>query len=125
MLAAWWIYLSNTIQWSTGRYEGDLINQNILEISLQPSLRSLRLNPVFEPDNSNSVGHMKSSSMKIYFTTDLDGSGQTVAVADSGLDDDHGDFGNRIIANNDVIGDGSTADSGWHQLTFLAVLATA
>ena len=34
---------------------------------------------------------MKSSSMKIYFTTDLDGSGQTV-VADSGLDDDHGDF---------------------------------
>ena len=102
--------LDNTIQWSTGRYEGDLINQNILEISLQPSLRSIRFNPVFEPDNSNSVGHMKSSSMKIYFTTDLDGSGQTVAVADSGLDDDHGDFGNRIIANNDVIGDGSTAD---------------
>ena len=48
--------------------------------------------------------------MTSYFTTDLDGSGQIVAVADSGLDADHGDFGNRVVANNDVIGDGSTAD---------------
>ena len=53
---------------------------------------------------------MKTTVMKSYFTTDLDGSGQMVAVADSGLDEDHGDFGTRVVSSNDVIGDGSTAD---------------
>ena len=48
--------------------------------------------------------------MTTYFTTDLDGSGQTVAVADAGLDEDHGDFGTRVVGSFDVIGDGSTAD---------------
>ena len=43
-------------------------------------------------------------------TTDLDGSGQTVAVADAGLDEDHGDFGARVVGSYDVLGDGSTAD---------------
>ncbi|MFL2966600.1 MAG: hypothetical protein ACJZ5D_02770 [Candidatus Thalassarchaeaceae archaeon] len=42
--------------------------------------------------------------MKSFYTTDLDGSGQIIAVADSGLDHDHGDFGSRIIGNVDVIG---------------------
>ena len=56
--------------------------------------------------------------MEQYYTTDLDGSGQIVAVADSGLDHDHGDFGSRIIGNVDVIGDGSTADAhSGHALT--------
>ena len=41
---------------------------------------------------------MKTSTMTTYFTTDLDGSGQTVAVADAGLDEDHGDFGTRGLA---------------------------
>ena len=49
--------------------------------------------------------------MRSYYTTDLDGSGQIVAVADSGLDEDHGDFGSRVIASVDLIGDGSTADA--------------
>ena len=53
---------------------------------------------------------MKTSTMTTYFTTDLDGSGQTVAVADAGLDEDHGDFGTRVVGSFDVIGDGSTAD---------------
>ena len=53
---------------------------------------------------------MGTNVMTTYFTTDLDGSGQTVAVADAGLDEDHGDFGNRVVGNYDVIGDGSTAD---------------
>ena len=54
---------------------------------------------------------MNINAMKQYYTTDLDGSGQIVAVADSGIDEDHGDFGTRIIGNVDVIGDGSTADA--------------
>ena len=38
---------------------------------------------------------MGTNTMTTYFTTDLDGSGQIVAVADAGLDEDHGDFGTR------------------------------
>ena len=53
---------------------------------------------------------MKTNTMTTYFTTDLDGSGQIVGVADSGLDEDHGDYGTRVVGNFDVIGDGSTAD---------------
>ncbi len=102
--------LNNSIQWDIGRFEGDLIHSDIISITLQPSVRTIRFNPVFEIDNNNAVSHMQSSNMQIYFNTDLDGSGQTIAVADSGLDHDHGDFGNRIVANNDVINDGSTAD---------------
>ena len=59
--------------------------------------------------------------MRSYFTTDLDGSGQIVAVADSGLDEDHGDFGTRVVGNYDVIGDGSTADK--HSATALTLHA--
>ena len=102
--------LENTIQWDSGRYEGDLVNADLINIALQPSVAVIRYNPVFEIQNNNARSHMKTNNMQSYFTTDLDGSGQIVAVADSGLDEDHGDFGTRVIANNDVINDGSTAD---------------
>ncbi len=102
--------LKNTIRWDSGRYEGDLVDADLVNIALQPSVAVIRFNPVFEIQNDYARSHMKTNNMQTYFTTDLDGSGQIVAVADSGLDDDHGDFGNRVIANNDVINDGSTAD---------------
>lgn len=102
--------LNNTIKWDEGRYEGDLITSAIIDVALQPSVGVIRLNPVFEIHNNNARSHMKITNMQTYFTTDLDGSGQIVAVADSGLDEDHGDFGSRVVANNDVINDGSTAD---------------
>ena len=45
------------------------------------------------------------------FITGLNGSGQKIAVGDSGLDDDHGDFAGRIAALTSVTpGDSSTAD---------------
>ena len=69
---------------------------------------------MFTIDNNYARSHMAitgSYSVRSHFTTDLDGSGQIVAVADSGLDEDHGDFGTRIIESKDVIGDGSTADT--------------
>ena len=100
----------NIIQWDSGRYEGDLANTDIISIAQQPSVSVIRFNPVFEIQNNNARSHMKINNMATYFTTDLDGSGQIVAVADSGLDEDHGDFGTRVVANNDVINDGSTAD---------------
>lgn len=96
--------------WDEGRYEGTLASLELLTLMAQPSLRSFQFNPSFTTYNDNARSHMKVSSMTNYFTTDLDGSGQIVAVADSGLDEDHGDFGTRVVGNNDVIGDGSTAD---------------
>ena len=103
--------LSDIIKWDEGRYQGQLNSEQIAEIIMQPSVRSFRFNPQFSIDNDNARSHMKTTVMKSYFTTDLDGSGQIVAVADSGLDDDHGDFGTRLVSSNDVIGDGSTADT--------------
>ena len=102
--------LDDVIQWDEGRYEGTLITDELITLVLQPSIHSLRYNPLFTIENNNAGSHMKTGTMKIYFTSDLDGSNQTVAVADSGLDDDHGDFGNRVVGNYDVINDGSTAD---------------
>ena len=97
-------------KWDEGRYEGTLATTELLALMAQPSLRSLQFNPSFTAYNNNARSHMRTSEMTTYFTTDLDGSGQIVAVADSGLDEDHGDFGTRVVGNNDVIGDGSTAD---------------
>lgn len=96
--------------WDTGRYEGTLSEVDLPTLLRQPSLMQLRPDPAFSAFNDQSRGHMKTSTMTTYFTTDLDGSGQIVAVADAGLDEDHGDFGTRVVGNYDVIGDGSTAD---------------
>ena len=104
------VNFDNVIQWDEGRYEGNLITSDLVELAMQPSVSVIRFNPVFEIGNNNARSHMKANNMQSYFTTDLDGSGQIVAVADSGLDEDHGDFGSRVVANNDVINDGSTAD---------------
>ena len=104
------LVFSPSHQWDDGRFQGILTSENLVEIAAQPSLRILRFEPLFSGDNNQARTHMKTSQMTSYFTTGLDGSGQIVAVADSGLDEDHGDFGTRILSSNDVIGDGSTAD---------------
>ena len=93
-----------------GQYRGKLSVKTVLDVVRQPSVMWLRFEPQMAYDNDQSKNHMQINTMRSYFTTDLDGSGQIVAVADSGLDDDHGDFGTRIVGNYDVIGDGSTAD---------------
>ena len=102
--------LENIIHWGSGRYEGDLLDVDLIDIAHQPSVAVIRFNPAYKIHNNEARSHMNINNMQSYFTTDLDGSGQIVAVADSGLDEDHGDFGTRVIANNDVINDGSTAD---------------
>ena len=93
-----------------GQYRGKLAVDGLLDVVRQPSVMWLRFEPQMAIDNDQSKSHMNINTMRSYFTTDLDGSGQIVAVADSGLDEDHGDFGTRIVGNYDVIGDGSTAD---------------
>ena len=93
-----------------GQYRGTLATSSVLDVVRQPSVMWLRFEPQMVFENDQSKNHMKINTMRSYFTTDLDGSGQIVAVADSGLDEDHGDFGTRVVGNYDVIGDGSTAD---------------
>ncbi len=101
--------LSSSIRWDNGRYEG-FLDADLVHVLRQPSVMQVRADPAFAAFNDQSRGHMQTNTMTTYFTTDLDGSGQTVAVADAGLDEDHGDFGTRVVGNYDVIGDGSTAD---------------
>ena len=94
----------------TGRYDGQL-SSSIASIAAEPSVAWVGLQPSLTIWNDQACSHMNINAMKQYYTTDLDGSGQIVAVADSGLDEDHGDFGTRVIGNVDIIGDGSTADA--------------
>lgn len=96
--------------WDAGRYEGTMRDVPLEQVLMQPSVMHLRPDPAFAAFNDQARGHMQTNTMTTYFTTDLDGSGQIVAVADAGLDEDHGDFGSRIVGSYDVIGDGSTAD---------------
>ena len=104
------VALDDATHLDQGQYRGNLAVDNLLDIVRQPSVMWLRFEPQMAIDNDQSKNHMKINTMRSYFTTDLDGSGQIVAVADSGLDEDHGDFGTRVVGNYDVIGDGSTAD---------------
>ena len=103
-------FLSDSSLAETGRYDG-ILSSSLAEIASEPSVAWVGMQPSLTIWNDQSRNHMNINAMKNYYTTDLDGSGQIVAVADSGLDHDHGDFGSRIIGNVDVIGDGSTADA--------------
>ena len=103
-------YLDETIFAETGRYDGYSAAE-IATIASEPSVAWIGLQPSLTIWNDQARNHMNINTMSSYYTTDLDGAGQIVAVADSGLDEDHGDFGSRVIGNVDVIGDGSTADA--------------
>ena len=46
--------------------------------------------------------HTESEDVTTWFSSTLDGSGQIIAVGDSGIDHDHGDFGSRIISRTSV-----------------------
>ena len=62
------------------------------------------------------------NTVESFFITDIDGAGQTIAVGDSGIYHDHGDFNNRIVGRTSVTpGDSSTADlSDGHFWTYVA-----
>jgi len=95
-----------------GRYEGWVNAIDIPVIAANPAISWLRIPPVFELHNSEAKSHMKVSSVVSAFGTTLNGSGQIIAVADSGLDQDHGDMNGRINAVVSVVsGDSSTEDT--------------
>ena len=76
--------------------------------------RILRIDPAaqYSVHNSNAsvIGGIQDA--RITSGLALNGSGEVLAISDTGLDDDHGDFGNRIRAIYDEFGpDNSHADS--------------
>ena len=102
-----------TDAWSPeeGRYWGEIELGDIGTIIQHPSVAWVAPLPVLELKNDQARVHMGIDTVETFFVSDLDGSGQKIAVGDSGLDDDHGDFAGRISALTSVTpGDSSTAD---------------
>jgi len=94
-----------------GRRDVLLNADQIWHIATNPAVAWMQPQPQFRLGNNQAVVHMNLNSVKSAFPTTLDGSGETIAVADSGLDADHGDFGSRVVGVVDAYGDRDTSDN--------------
>ena len=84
---------------------------NISHIVAHPSVSYIAPIPVLVLHNDQARENMGINTVENAFITGLNGSGQIVAVGDSGLDGDHGDFTGRLAGVTSVTpGDSSTAD---------------
>ena len=107
-------WLENPKKYDAGRWEGVIAKPQLSELLSDPAVGWFRAVPTIGIDNDRSRNYMDVDDFQDpnpYFTSPLDGSGEIIAVADTGLDHDHGDFGNRVDAKVDMVGDGSTADT--------------
>jgi uncharacterized membrane protein len=104
--------LTNHRPIQSGRHLGIIPLSEIANIAAEPALAWISLEPVWELDNNEAIGHMRADDVSNYFPNiGLNGSGHSVTVADSGIDRDHGDFDGRIEHVESVIwGDSSTED---------------
>ncbi len=94
-----------------GRFWGEIDLSNIDVIASHPAVSWISPLPALKFHNNNARNHIGINNVESFFITDLDGSGQTIAVGDSGIDHDHGDFDGRIVSRTSVTpGDSSTAD---------------
>ena len=94
-----------------GRFWGEIDLSNIDVIASHPAVAWISPLPILDFHNNNARNHIGINNVESFFITDLDGSGQTIAVGDSGIDHDHGDFDGRIVSRTSVTpGDSSTAD---------------
>ncbi len=96
---------------SEGRFDVLLNPRELTTALMNPAVAWVGPTPHFGLHNSKAVLHMDVGSMRSKYATTLDGAGELIAIADSGLDSDHGDFGTRVHAVKDVINDGDTSDS--------------
>ena len=95
-----------------GRHQGALSLADLLLAAFDPSISWIRLPPVFAIHNDRARIHMRIPDVVNAFATTLNGSGEIIAVADSGIDQDHGDMDNRIVAAVSVVnGDSSSEDT--------------
>ncbi|MBI88362.1 MAG: hypothetical protein CMB67_04990 [Euryarchaeota archaeon] len=93
-----------------GIHFGSLETSIIPVVAMKPQVAFISKVLQISTWNDQSRLHMGVGQVESFFFTGLDGSNQTVAVADSGIDHDHGDFGSRITQKVDVANDGSTSD---------------
>ena len=94
-----------------GRIWGHISIDDVSEIVKHPSVAYVAPMPVLVLHNDQARINMGINNVETAFITGLNGSGQKIAVGDSGLDDDHGDFTGRISGLTSVTpGDSSTAD---------------
>ena len=100
-------------QWSPsiGIHFGNIHPESIPDMAMNPEVAFVSPVPELSIWNNLARSHMDANAVEEYFFTGLNGSGQRVAVADTGIDHDHGDFGSRIVQRIDVANDGSTADT--------------
>ncbi|HII42526.1 TPA: S8 family serine peptidase [Candidatus Thalassarchaeaceae archaeon] len=104
-------WLSDSWSPDTGIIWGEIQTNDISEIIKHPSVSYIAPVPILKLMNNEARNHMGIDTVEDFFITGLNGSGQKIAVGDSGLDDDHGDFNGRISGLDSVTpGDSSTAD---------------
>ena len=97
--------------WGDGRVEAVVSAATIPFIASNPSVAWISFPPQWEIDNDRSLVHMRVSDASNAFISELNGSGITIAVADSGIDQDHGDMNGRInYVESMTWGDSSTED---------------
>ncbi len=96
---------------SVGIHFGNIHPTSIPGMAMNPEIAFVSPVPELSIWNNLARSHMEANSVESFFFTGLNGSGQRVAVADTGIDHDHGDFGSRIVQRIDVANDGSTADT--------------
>lgn len=96
---------------SVGIHFGTIHSTSIPTLAMNPEIAFVSSIPELSIWNDFARLHMEANSVEGFFFTGLNGSGQRVAVADTGIDHDHGDFGSRIVQRIDVANDGSTADT--------------
>jgi len=105
------IWLNDPWSPEEGRYWGEIDLTNLGMMMQHVAVAYVAPLPVLELKNNNARNHMGIDSVESFFITDIDGTGQIIAVGDSGIDHDHGDFNNRITERTSVTpGDSSTAD---------------
>lgn len=98
-----------------GRRWGSVNYESIASIVENPAVAWIAPLPQLVLSNDEVRDHTESEDVETWFSTVLDGSGQRIAVGDSGIDHDHGDFGSRIVSRTSVTpGDSSTADGSGH-----------
>ena len=98
-----------------GRRWGFASKENIPQLALNPAVSWISPIDDIRLSNDQVRDHTESEDVTTWFSSTLDGSGQIIAVGDSGIDHDHGDFGSRIISRTSVTpGDSSTADGSGH-----------
>ncbi|MDP6662293.1 MAG: S8 family serine peptidase [Candidatus Thalassarchaeaceae archaeon] len=93
---------------------GSLPSSEAVGIAMHPQVAFISPVPTLSTFNDQVRSHMGVNIAETAFFTGLNGSGQRIAVADTGIDHDHGDFGpggSRIVQRVDVSGDGTTADT--------------